>query len=506
MTQPVKRPVVLAISGSDSSGAAGMQADLKTLQALQVQGASVITAATAQTWDQAFAANILSSEMIESQLDAALKLEPAAIKIGMTGNADTTQLIARKLHKITSSHQPPAIILDPVLKTSSGMPLADAKTRSILINEIIPITTLVTPNLDEASLLASELARQGTNVPVTDATFVDVRRAACALLDLGAKAVLIKGGHTRHDNQQHVKDYFADTEGEYWIASPRHPCQVRGTGCSLASAVAAGLALGDDLKDALIRARSYIARAIRLADGPLLQHAAWPVTAEDFPWVELAASKSTIKYPAEPFADCGPAPLGFYPVVDRTAWIERLAPLGVTTVQLRIKDLAGRDLADEIASAIAFCRRHGIRLFVNDYWRLAISHEAYGVHLGQEDLLDADLDAIQQAGLRLGVSTHSLFEAAIAKAVRPSYIALGPIFPTTCKSMRFGPQGFARLREWRHLWSGPLVAIGGLKVEHISELRTSGVNGVAVISDVTHASSPEGRASAWVQGLAGKRS
>lgn len=154
--------------------------------------------------------------------------------------------------------------------------------------------------------------------------------------------------------------------------------------------------------------------------------------------------------------------LGLYPVVDSVLWIERLLAAGVTTIQLRIKDLDDAQVEQDIAATIALGKRYQARLFINDYWRLAIKHGAYGVHLGQEDLETTDLAAIQQAGLRLGVSTHDERELAIAKAVRPSYIAMGHIFPTQTKQMPSSPQGLAVLKQMvENTPDYPTVAIGG---------------------------------------------
>ena len=155
--------------------------------------------------------------------------------------------------------------------------------------------------------------------------------------------------------------------------------------------------------------------------------------------------------------------LGLYPVVDSLLWIERLLAAGVTTIQLRIKELDDAQVEQDIAAAIALGKRYQARLFINDYWRLAIKHGAYGVHLGQEDLETADLAAIQQAGLRLGVSTHDEKELAIAKAVRPSYIAIGHIFPTQTKQMPSSPQGLTVLKQMvDNTPDNPTDAIGGI--------------------------------------------
>ncbi|SQC49061.1 thiamin-phosphate pyrophosphorylase [Klebsiella pneumoniae] len=149
--------------------------------------------------------------------------------------------------------------------------------------------------------------------------------------------------------------------------------------------------------------------------------------------------------------DFPPVPfrLGLYPVVDSVAWIERLLEAGVRTLQLRIKDRRDSEVEDDVIAAIALGRRYHARLFINDYWQLAIKHQAYGVHLGQEDLETTDLSAIRQAGLRLGVSTHDDMEIDVALAARPSYIALGHVFPTQTKQMPSAPQGLEQLA--RHI-------------------------------------------------------
>lgn len=178
--------------------------------------------------------------------------------------------------------------------------------------------------------------------------------------------------------------------------------------------------------------------------------------------------------------------LGLYPVVDSLLWIERLLAVGVTTIQLRIKELDDAQVEQDIAAAIALGKRYQARLFINDYWRLAIKHGAYGVHLGQEDLETADLAAIQQAGLRLGVSTHDEQELAIAKAVRPSYIAMGHIFPTQTKQMPSSPQGLTVLKQMvDNTPDYPAVAIGGISIERVPAVLATGVGSVAVVSAIT---------------------
>ena len=194
-----------------------------------------------------------------------------------------------------------------------------------------------------------------------------------------------------------------------------------------------------------------------------------------------------------------PYPDRFYPVVDSVAWVARLAKLGVGTIQLRAKNLNDADALAIVKEALAATKGTNTRLVVNDYWRAAIAARAKHLHLGQEDLVDADLQAIRAAGLTLGLSTHDDEELATALRAKPDYVALGPIFPTTLKSMRFAPQGIAKITEWkRRVGDIPLVAIGGIKFEHAAEIFAAGADSIAVVSDVTQNADPDARVRQWL--------
>ncbi|WP_422655609.1 thiamine phosphate synthase [Leminorella grimontii] len=201
----------------------------------------------------------------------------------------------------------------------------------------------------------------------------------------------------------------------------------------------------------------------------------------------MTKTASLVSLPPTPFPPTAKR-LGLYPVVDTLEWIEKLLSAGVTTIQLRIKNCQDDEVEETVRLAVELGKRFNARLFINDYWRLAIKHNAYGVHLGQEDLLTADLKAIHQAGLRLGVSTHDDEELANAIIVRPSYIALGHIFPTQTKEMPSAPQGLAELR--RHVSSipdYPTVAIGGISIDRVKDVLNCGVGSIAVVSAITKA-------------------
>jgi thiamine-phosphate pyrophosphorylase len=190
----------------------------------------------------------------------------------------------------------------------------------------------------------------------------------------------------------------------------------------------------------------------------------------------------------------------FYPVVDSVAWVERLTRLGVGTIQLRAKELDDGQALQIVSDALDVTRGTPTKLVVNDYWRAAIVAGAQHLHLGQEDLVGADLGEIRKAGLTLGISTHDDEELATALRANPDYIALGPIFPTTLKSMRFAPQGIPKITEWKkRIGNIPLVAIGGIKLEQAGAIFAAGADSIAVVSDVTQNTDPDARVRAWLQ-------
>ena len=197
-----------------------------------------------------------------------------------------------------------------------------------------------------------------------------------------------------------------------------------------------------------------------------------------------------------------PYPDRFYPVVDSVAWVARLAKLGVGTIQLRAKELPHAEAVTIVREALAACAGTSAKLVVNDYWRAAIEAKARHLHLGQEDLADladADVAAIRRAGLTLGLSTHDDAELDNALSYSPDYVALGPIYPTTLKVMRFGPQGLDRITQWKkRIGPIPLVAIGGITLELSAAVYAAGADSIAVVSDVTLNSDPDARVRAWL--------
>ncbi len=190
----------------------------------------------------------------------------------------------------------------------------------------------------------------------------------------------------------------------------------------------------------------------------------------------------------------------FYPIFDNIRWLERLLPLGVKLVQLRIKDTPEPELRAAIEKGQALCRHHGAVLVVNDHWQIAIDAGCDWIHLGQEDLDEADVPAIRRAELKLGLSTHDRTELDRALSLDPDYVALGPVYPTILKKMKWHQQGLEKLTEWKALIGDvPLVAIGGMSVERAGGAYAAGADVVSAVTDITLNDNPEGRVRQWLE-------
>lgn len=189
----------------------------------------------------------------------------------------------------------------------------------------------------------------------------------------------------------------------------------------------------------------------------------------------------------------------FYPIFDDVSWLRRMLPLGVRLVQLRLKDRSPDDLRAQVAEGRDLCRQAGAVLVVNDHWQVAMDAGCDFIHLGQEDLDTADIPAIRRAGLRLGISTHDHAELERALALGPDYVALGPVYPTILKKMKWEQQGLDRVTEWRRLVGDiPLVAIGGMTVARAGGAFAAGADIVSAVTDITLNANPEARLAEWL--------
>ncbi|HDS1204049.1 TPA: thiamine phosphate synthase [Shewanella algae] len=524
-----KRPIVWSIAGSDSGGGAGIQADLATFSNLGCHGCSVITTLTAQSSVAVTLTEAVSEEMLLAQLNALLgDLPPKAIKIGLLANQAQLQLLCDWLAR----HLPDVpLVVDPVMVASCGDALSKSTATGAARLDYRPLAalaTVLTPNIHELALLSRSDIHDFPSWQ--DAATCLANELPCHLLAKGGdfEAGIARGlaedlllvKDLPHSSGLHQRQGFV-------LASPRQASSNNhGSGCTLSSAIAAFLAHDWILPDALILAKAYIngalAQSYRVGrgPGPLGRPGAclaagfmpviWPL--EDYPWVNpaqvlgapwLAAPTAadavgTIGVSAKGVSAEGfktlPHNLGIYPVVADVELLEALLKAGCRTIQLRLKQEVqpGSSAEQAIIRAIALGRQYQARVFINDHWQLAIAHGAFGVHLGQEDLSQASLEAIQGAGLALGLSSHGYFEALLALRRRPSYLALGHIFATTTKVMPSLPQGLARLGAYSESFGSlvPTVAIGGIDEHNLDAVKHTGVANVAVVRAITEAAEP----------------
>lgn len=464
----MRRPIVWSIAGSDSGAGAGLQADLKALHAFGVHACTAVAAITAQNSMAVTRVEPVSPELLDAQLAAlAQDMPPAAIKTGLLGSVDNLRVVCRWVDRLRAQGHTVALVVDPVLGSTTGTAFADDALLQAYVHELLPRATLVTPNLAEAQRLGLAVGEAHGNV-----------------------SVVITGGDASEDDGR-ARDWFSSPQTRGWLSLPRVDTpHHHGTGCTFASSAAAALASGYCVADAVVLAKMATTHALRHAyaagegAGPVCAQPDFAQHAVNLP--ALSAPRDAAPFPALSHAD-----LGVYAVVDSAAWVRRVLDSGIRTVQLRIKDGADPTLEAQVCESIAMAAQTpGAQLFINDHWQLALRLGAYGVHVGQEDLDQVDLDALRQAGVRLGISTHSYWEVARAWGLSPSYIACGPIFATQSKDMQWIPQGLDNLRYWAGVLPLPVVGIAGIDACNMADVAAQGVAGAAVITAITRATDP----------------
>lgn len=475
-------PVVWSIAGSDSGGGAGLQADLKALQAFGVHGCTAVAAITAQNSVAVAQVEPVSATVLDAQLAAlASDMPPAAIKTGLLGSVDNLRVVCQWVDRLRAQGQAVALVVDPVLGSTTGAAFATEALVQAYRAELLPRATLVTPNRVEAQRLGLHTGQ--------------VWRA-------GHAAVVITGGDDAAANGL-ASDWFCSPQASGWLSLARVDTRHHhGTGCTFASTAAAALASGYCVADAVVLAKMATTHALRhgyaagQGAGPVQALPDFAQHADNLPWLQAEPT------PVQAFAPLHNPALGVYAVVDSADWVARVLAAGIRTVQLRIKDPAEPTLAAQIQTSVALARATpGAQLFINDHWQLALQHGAYGVHLGQEDLETVDLQALRSAGVRLGLSTHSYWEVARAWGQRPSYVACGPLFATQSKDMPWIPQGLDNLRYWASVLPLPVVGIGGIGVGQVADVAATGAASAAVISAITQAVDPEGACRALKEGF-----
>jgi hydroxymethylpyrimidine kinase/phosphomethylpyrimidine kinase/thiamine-phosphate diphosphorylase len=507
-----QKPIIWTISGSDCSGGAGIAADIKTGHALGVEVCHLITANTVQNSTQLVSVNAVPVELLQQQIDAlADDKKTNVIKIGLIANIEQMHWLATVIAKLKHKNSSLITVYDPVGQASVGgnFNALSPSTLTPLLKQI----DIITPNLAEAKILATAKGDSKVLAKKISQKF-------------GINAVIVKGGHSeeniadadtcvdicvyqlntiKQDNQDKTVENIS-----YQLSSPRIASHYsHGGGCTFASALAAFLAQGYLLRDAFTLSKAFINQGLAASEqlstlnghqyyGAFLQ-LSWPKQAQYFPQVNDDLLLKYQDLPAFNSLTLYGDKLGLYPVIDSLYWLKRLLPLGLKIIQLRIKNLPQNELEQVIIDAIALAKNYNTRLFINDYWQLAIKHGAYGVHIGQEDLANADLIQIQHAGLRLGISTHGCYEFLLAQQLQPSYLAIGAIFPTKTKDMTGQIQGVEnlkqlltlRLRQQDENTHIPIVAIGGINLERAPEVIATGVDSIAVVTAITKAENPE---------------
>lgn len=508
------KPIIWTISGSDCSGGAGIAADIKTGHALGVEVCHLSTANTVQNSQTLLSVNPVDVDILNQQAQLLLQdKRPNVIKVGLLANIEQVKWLCVLLSEVKGLDSTIKVVFDPVGHASVGGRFSNLSVEDL--KPFLKLIDVITPNAKEAQWLAESNSDQ-------------VEVLAGSILKQGVNSVIIKGGHaltesvgnTGVENTTAVNatvvyedcctDYClhtltdddsskmsVETTIEYGLRSPKVATDYsHGGGCSFASALAALLAHGHLVRDAFTLTKAFINQGLSYNQGKHDHYGAfeqthWPVNKDSFPSVISDINDKYKDLAAFESLELNQK-LGLYPVIDSLYWLKRLLPLGLEIIQLRIKNKTEADLDAIIAEAVELSKPYNTRLFINDYWQLAIKHKAYGVHIGQEDLQITPLDKIHQAGVRLGISTHGCYEFLLAQQLKPSYLAIGAIYPTKTKNMTGQIQGVENLADILNLAIDiPVVAIGGINHERAVEVLATRVDSIAVVTAITEAENPE---------------
>nr|WHW29587.1 putative bifunctional hydroxymethylpyrimidine kinase/phosphomethylpyrimidine kinase [uncultured bacterium] len=486
-------PIIWSIAGTDSGGGAGLAADQRAADALGVHCCTVVAGITAQSTTEVTHIEATPPQVLQAQLDTLLAdMPPRAIKTGLLGSADNVRVLARFIDQ-QRERGPLALVVDPVLATSTGAALANAELRAAYRELLVPRATVITPNQGEAVALLG--CTSPTNIPTQSA----------ALRALGCEAVVITGGDaaaiSRHASLS--LDWLDTPQAQGWLSLPREDTpHNHGTGCTFASALAAALALGWVVADATVLAKMATTMALRHARavgrgvGPVMARPGFALEPSLLPQLSIG-SEVPAHWATRSHAKAAGAPIGVYAIVDSAERVEAVLGVSptVSTIQLRMKRPVGLSDAawagrftEQVQLSQRAAEQASATLVVNDHWQLALAAGARALHLGQQDLLDLtpaeheQLQAARDAGVKLGLSSHSLWELCRAAALQPDLIACGPVWPTTTKDMPWQPQGLGNLAWWAHMAPAPVLGIGGILVaEQLQAVAAAGAAGGCVV-------------------------
>ncbi|HCM46367.1 MAG TPA: thiamine phosphate synthase [Colwellia sp.] len=513
------KPIIWTISGSDCSGGAGIAADIKTGHALGVEVCHLITANTVQNSQQLLSVNAISVDILQQQATVLIDDKPpSVIKIGLVANVEQVLWLAKLLEQYKQLMPNLISVYDPVGQASVG-----GNFSTMTLDQLSPLlrqVDVITPNLMEAKHLArfaDAIDKNDENVTAVEVLAKHIHQ------NFAISAIIIKGGHSADEqsssdycyhqlNQLHGKQDNQDktqTAISYQLSTKRIESHYsHGGGCSFATALSVFFAQGYLVRDAFTLAKAFISQGLAASEQVsqsfghqyygAFEQQGWPRESQHFAEVVDPLNIEYKNLTTFKSLNLAGKKLGLYPVIDSLYWLKRLLPLGLEIIQLRVKNLVESELDQIIIDAVKLAKDYDTRLFINDYWQLAIKHGAYGVHIGQEDLQDADLSIIQQSGIRLGISTHGCYEFLLAQQLQPSYLAIGAIFSTKTKDMTGQIQGLDNLRQVLALRPEkirlqiPVVAIGGINLERAAEVVATGVESIAVVTALTEAESSHG--------------
>ena len=472
-------PKVLIISGSDSGGGAGLQGDVKTCERHGVYSSTAVTAVTIQNSVGVEGIHMIPGPVVRDQIRAVLTdIETSCIKIGMLGSVENVRAVGQVLRPMSGKHP---IVLDPVLASSSGSPLAQDGLVEALKEELFPLSTVITPNLSEASTLLGNVCIDSLQ---------SMRDAARELYALGPDNVLIKGGHwPTYDGRGKPIAVDIMFDGSMYTTFSRPYLSQRhnshGTGCTLASAIASNLARGDPMPAAVLRAKQFVWHTLERSSGLDLGKGLQKPMNHSHEILEWARSQRTPNsIDVSLYAVTSPSTTS----ADKTDEevlnvIKSVVSGGASVIQIRDKVSEGGRLVRLVSKIVRLCRPFGVNVIVNDRVDVCIASDACGVHVGQGDIPASVVRQMIGPEKILGVSCKTVRLAEKAQIDGADYVGCGAVFDTPTKdSARIGIQGVREIKQHVHI---PVVAIGGLDVTNIERtLRGSQCDGVAVVRSI----------------------
>ncbi|KAI5661571.1 hypothetical protein M9H77_20894 [Catharanthus roseus] len=470
----VRVPHVLTVAGSDSGAGAGIQADLKACASRGVYCSTVITAVTAQNTAGVQGVNIVADEFVAEQLNSVLSdMRPDVVKTGMLPSIGIVKVLCQSLKEFPVG----ALIVDPVMVSTSGDVLAGPSVLDTFRQDLLPMADIVTPNLKEASALLGGVSLE---------TVADMRSAAKSIHDIGPRNVLVKGGDLP-DSLDAIDVLFDGKDFFEFRSSRIKTPNTHGTGCSLASSIAAELAKGSPMISAIKVAKRYIESALSYSKDIIIGNGC------QGPFDHLLKLKNNEPrlHRQRPF---DPTDLFLYAVTDSrmnlkwgrsiTDGVKAAIEGGVTMIQLREKEADTRDFLEAAKACLEICRFHGVPLLINDRIDVALACDADGVHVGQCDMPASVVRTLLGPEKIIGVSCKTPEHAQQAYLDGADYIGCGGVFPTNTKenNLTIGLDGLKTVCLASKL---PVVAIGGIGISNahsVMDLSVPNLKGVAVVS------------------------